>query len=367
MTKFIRRNALAPLAVLILVIAAACGSSKSNGGTSNTSGSGATTSSEAQLAQTTLSGSGSTFQDPFDEAVFRSFSSDAQPNVTVNYNPVGSGQGQTDLAGKVTDFAGSDSLVKDADKAGFKGGAFLYVPIVSAPITISFNVNGVDKLTLSASTLAKIFSTSIKTWDDPAIKADNPGVDLPSTAITVVHRSDGSGTTANFTAYLMAAAPSDWTLGSDKTVAWGSSTVGVQGNPGVASKIKSTDGAIGYVDFADATQAGLKFASVKNSAGTAVAPTLAGATAAMASASVTPDVTVSPMNAPGADAYPITSPTYIIVYQSQTNHDKGLAVKDLLEYVLGAGQQQASSLDFAPLPPALLAKAKAQVDKIQVP
>ncbi|HEX4493239.1 MAG TPA: phosphate ABC transporter substrate-binding protein PstS [Acidimicrobiia bacterium] len=364
MTKFIRRHALPPLAVLIVVLAAACGSSSSNGGASNTSGS--TGSTGAQLSQTTLSGSGSTFQDPFDEAVFRDFTSEAQPNVTVNYNPVGSGQGQTDLAGGVTDFAGSDSLVKDADKSSFKG-SFLYIPIASAPITISFNVNGVDKLTLSASTLAKIFSTSIKTWDDSAIKADNPGVDLPSTSITVVHRSDGSGTTSNFTSYLAAAAPSDWTLGSDKTVAWASSTVGAEGNPAVASKIKGTDGAIGYVDFADATQAGLKFASIKNSAGSVVAPTLDGATAAMASATVTADVTVSPMNAPGADAYPITSPTYLIVYSTQSNHAKGLAVKALLEYVLGPGQQKATALDFAPLPDALLAKAKAQVDKIQVP
>jgi phosphate transport system substrate-binding protein len=364
MTKFIRRTALVPVAVLLLVLAAACGSSSSSG-TSDTSG-GSTGSTTAQLPQTTLSGSGSTFQDPFDEAVFRDFTSEAQPNVTVNYNPVGSGQGQTDLAGGVTDFAGSDSLVKDADKGSFKG-PFLYIPIVSAPITISYNVSGVDKLTLSATTLAKIFSTSVKTWDDPAIKADNPGVDLPSTAITVVHRSDGSGTTSNFTSYLMKAAPSDWTLGSDKTVAWASSTVGVQGNPGVASKIKSTDGAIGYVDFADATQAGLKFASIKNAAGTAVAPTLDGATAAMASATVTADVTVSPMNAPGADAYPITSPTYIIVYSTQSNHAKGLALKALLEYVLGPGQQKATALNFAPLPDALLTKAKAQIDKIQVP
>jgi phosphate transport system substrate-binding protein len=362
MTPFVRSRALVPVAVLMLVVAAACGSS--SGASSDSTGSGASTG--AQLPQTTLSGSGSTFQDPFDEAVFRDFTSDAQPNVTVDYNPVGSGQGQTDLAGGVTDFAGSDSLVKDADKASFKG-PFLYIPVVSAPITVSYDVSGVDKLTLSPATLAKIFSTSITAWDDPAIKADNPGVELPSTSITVVHRSDGSGTTANFTAYLMAAAPTDWTLGSGKTVAWASSTVGAQGNPGVAGKIKSTDGAIGYVDFADATQAGLKLASVKNSAGTAVAPTLDGATAAMASATVSADVTVTPMNAPGADAYPITSPTYLIVYASQTNHDKGLALKALLEYVLGAGQEKAASLDFAPLPDALLAKAKAQVSEIQVP
>jgi phosphate transport system substrate-binding protein len=358
-----RRNALVPIAAAILVLAAACGSSGS-GKPAATGGSGTTS---AQLPTTTLKGSGSTFQDPFDEEVFRDFQTDAQPNVTVTYNSVGSGQGQTDLQGGVTDFAGSDSLIAAADASKFKG-AFLYIPIVSAPITISYNVSGVSKLTLSATTIAKIFASKITTWNDAAIATDNPGVTLPSTAITVVHRSDGSGTTANFTDYLtLAASTSDWPLGTGKTVSWASTTIGANGNAGVAAKVKSTDGAIGYVDFSDATKSGLTFASVKNAAGTVVAPSLAGATAAMASAPVTPDVTVSPMNAPGADAYPITSPTYIIVYVNQTSHDKGTALKALLEYVLSTGQSKAAALDFAALPPALLTQAKAQLDKIVIP
>ncbi len=363
MTTFLRRNALVPLAAVILVLAAACGSSGS--GKPAATGPGGSTS--AKLPATTLKGSGSSFQDPFDEEVFRDFTTDAQPNVTVNYNPAGSGQGQTDLEGQLVDFAGSDSLVVPGDVTKFKGGAFLYIPIVSAPITISYNLSGVTKLTLSAATIAKIFSTKITKWDASEIAADNPGVTLPSTSITVVHRSDGSGTTNNFTTYLTQAAASDWTLGSGKTVNWASSTIGAAKNAGVAGKIKSTDGAIGYVDFADATLAQLSVASVKNSAGTAVPPTLAGATAAMAAATVTADVTVSPMNASGPDAYPITSPTYIIVYAKQTSHAQGTALKALLEYVLDAGQSKAEALNFAALPPALLAKAKAQVDKIVVP
>jgi phosphate transport system substrate-binding protein len=232
---------------------------------------------------------------------------------------------------------------------------------------VSYNVSGVDKLELSASTIAKIFSSKVTKWNAPEIKADNPGASLPSTAIVVVHRSDGSGTTANFTKYLSEAAPSDWTLGTDKVVNWASNTIGAEKNTGVAEKIKGTAGAIGYVDFSDAKAAGLSFASIKNAAGTVVEPTLAGATAAMASAEVSADVTVSPMNAPGNDAYPITSPTYIIVYEKQTNHAKGAALEAALEYVLGAGQDKAESLDFAKLPDALLTKAKAQVDKIQIP
>jgi phosphate transport system substrate-binding protein len=341
---------------VIVVLAGACGSSKSSGnGGSNGS----------QLPSATLSGSGSSFQDAFDQEVFRAFM-DEQRNVTVNYSPTGSGQGQTDLQGGLVDFAGSDSLVADADVSKFKGD-FLYVPIVSAPITVSYNVNGVDKLELSAATIAKIFSGAVTKWDAAEIKADNPDATLPSTSIVVVHRSDGSGTTANFTKYLTEAAAADWKLGTDKVVNWGSNTIGAEKNTGVAEKIKSTDGAIGYVDFSDAKASGLALASVKNAAGTVVEPSLEGATAAMASAEVSADVTVSPMNAPGADAYPITSPTYIIVYVDQKDHDKGTALKALLEYVLGAGQDQAAGLDFAKLPDALLAKAKAQLDKIQIP
>jgi phosphate transport system substrate-binding protein len=360
MTTAIRRRVPIAVLALIVVFAGACGSSKSSGGPKGTSGGG------AKLPTTTLSGSGSSFQDAFDQEVFRDFTKDEQPDVTVNYNPTGSGAGQTDLQGGLVDFAGSDSLVKAADLSKFEG-PILYIPIASAPITISYNVSGVDKLTLSAATVAKIFSSKITAWDAPEIKADNPGATLPSTAIVVVHRSDGSGTTANFTKYLTEAAPGDWTLGTDKVVNWASTTIGAEKNTGVAGKIKSTDGAIGYVDFSDAKQAGLKFASVKNSAGSVVAPSLAGATAAMASAQVAADVTVSPMNAPGADAYPITSPTYIIVYEKQTDHNKGTALKALLTYVLDAGQTKAESLDFAKLPDALLQKAKAQLDKIQIP
>jgi phosphate transport system substrate-binding protein len=357
MTTTIRKRVPVVVLALIVLFAGACGSDKSKGG-GNTGG--------TKLPATTLNGSGSSFQDAFDQEVFRAFTSDEQPNVTVNYNPTGSGQGQTDLQGGLVDFAGSDSLVADADVSKFKG-AFLYIPTVAAPITVSYNVSGVDKLELSASTIAKIFSSKITKWDAAEIKADNPGLTLPSTPIVVVHRSDGSGTTANFTEYLTEAAPSDWTLGADKVVNWASNTIGAEKNTGVAEKIKGTDGAVGYVDFSDATAAGLAFASIKNAAGKVVAPSLAGATAAMASAEVSADVTVSPMNAPGADAYPITSPTYVLVYEKQTNHDKGTALKALLEYVLGAGQDKAESLDFAKLPDALLAKAKAQVDKIQIP
>jgi len=167
----------------------------------------------------TLNGSGSTFQKAFDQAVIESFQK-ANSGITVNYAGGGSGKGKTDLQTKTVDFAGTDSLVKAADLPKYQGGTILYFPTVAAPITVSYNLSGVGSLKLSPDTLAKIFNGQITKWNDPAIAADNSGVTLPDTDITVVHRADASGTTSNFTTYLSKAAPGTWTLGSGDTINW---------------------------------------------------------------------------------------------------------------------------------------------------
>jgi ABC-type phosphate transport system substrate-binding protein len=170
-------------------------------------------------ASTTLNGSGSTFQKAFDQAAIAAFQQ-KNSGITVNYAGGGSGKGKTDLQTKTVDFAGTDSLVKAADLPKYQGGEILYFPIVAAPITVSFNLSGVSSLNLSGATIAKIFSGKITKWNDPAIASENSGVTLPSTNITVVHRADASGTTSNFTKYLVAAGGTDWTLGSGDTVNW---------------------------------------------------------------------------------------------------------------------------------------------------
>ena len=361
----IRRSALRIGATLLVAVtvAAAC-SSSSTKTTSTTAASTATTG--VPLASATLNGSGSTFQQNYDTAAIDAFTK-ANKAVTINYNPSGSGQGQTDLEGQVVDFAGSDVTVVPGDVSKFKGGTILYFPTVLGPITVSFNLSGVSQLQLSGLTVAKIFSTAIKTWNDPAIAADNPGVTLPSTKITVVHRSDGSGTTSNFTAYLKAVGGSSWTLGTGKTVNWAASTQAGKGNAGVAQIVKSTDGAVGYVDFSDAKSGGLTFASIKNSAGNYVAASLDAASQAAASATVGTDLTYNPINTSGAQAYPIVSPTYIITYAKVTDPAKGAALKAFLKYILGPdGQALATTVNFAPLPSDLASKALAQVDQISV-
>jgi len=343
------------------LIATACGDSGSSS-TPAADNSGA--SSDAGLPSLTLNGSGATFPAAFYEEVLATFNSD-NSGVTINYNPVGSGQGQSDLAGNLTDFAGSDSLVKDKDKGNYEGG-FLYIPTVAAPITVSYNLKGIDSLQLSPEVLAGILQTDITSWDDAAIAADNPGVTLPSTAITVVHRSDGSGTTANFTHYLDLAAPSVWSLGTDKTIDWPAGTIGAAKNSGVADSIKNTDGAIGYVDFADARATGLTFAAIKNKDGNYVAASLEASSAALDGAEVAADLTYNPLNAAGTGSYPIVAPTYILTYTSYTSTDTVTVLKAMLKYLLGPAQDQANGLDFAKLPDALRQKALAQVDSIAV-
>ena len=211
-----------------------------------------------------------------------------------------------------------------------------------------------------------IFQRDITKWNDAALVADNPGVTLPNTDIVVAHRADGSGTTSNFTKYLTSAAPDTWKLGAGDTVAWPPATQAGQKNTGVAQIVKATDGAIGYVDLSDAKATGLTFASIKNKAGNYVAATLAGTSAALSGATVGDDLSYSPLNADGADAYPITAPTFVLVRTTYPNQKALDAVKGFLTYLLTDGQGRAEAVDFAKLPDSLRLKSLAQLDKLTV-
>lgn len=310
----------------------------------------------------TLKASGASFPNAYYTEVITEAKAVA-PDLSVTYNSVGSGTGKKEFGQGLTDFAGTDSTVKDSD--GIAPDSFLYVPTVAAPITISYNLSGVTDLQLAPETLAKIFQAEITKWNDPAIKADNASASLPDKNITVAHRSDGSGTTNNFTKYLDAAAPGVWKLKSGDTVNWPASTQGGEKNTGVAQIIQQADGGIGYVDLADAKDSKLSLAKIKNKDGQFVAPTLEGATAALAGAQVKDDLTYNPLNASGADAYPITAPTYILVKKSYGDAAKAELVKGFLKYLLTEGKSFAPEVNFAVLPNELQQKALAQLDKIQ--
>ncbi|CAA9234577.1 MAG: Phosphate ABC transporter, periplasmic phosphate-binding protein PstS [uncultured Acidimicrobiales bacterium] len=337
----------------------ACGGSDPE--TSSPTAGGATNST---LAAATLNGSGATFPKAFYDAAIDGFK-EVQASVTVNYGGGGSGKGRTDLQGGLVDFAGTDGLVKEADKAKFKG-EFTYIPTVAAPITVSYNLSGVNDLTLDADTTAKIFQRDIKSWDDPAIKALNPTATLPSTPIIVAHRADGSGTTENFTGYLVKAAPS-WKLKSGSTVEWPADTQAGNGNAGVAQIVKTQGGAVGYVDLSDANTQQLTYAKLKNKSGKAVEPTLEATTKALEGVELNPDLSYDPLDSANPDAYPIAAPTWMLAYKNQTDKAKGEALKAFLGYLVEDGQKLAEENDYAALPSSFTDKAKAAITTIVVP
>jgi phosphate transport system substrate-binding protein len=342
---------------LATLTVAGCSSNTNNGGTANP-----TNSADALKSLSgTLKFTGATFPMAFYNKALDAFGNVA-PNLDVTYQGVGSGQGKKDFGNGLNDFAASDSLVKDGD--GPAAGSWYYIPTVAAPITVSYNVSGLTNLKLSGPTLAKIMATTIKNWNDPAIAADNGGTAGPNKPIVVVHRSEGSGTTNNFTKFLVAAGGADWTLGTGDSITWPATTQGAQGNGGVAQLIKQSDGAIGYVDFSDAKAAGLTFASIKNKDGQYVAPSVDGAKAAVAGATVADDLTYNPTFTAGAASYPITAPTYLLVHKTYSDATKRANVQAFIKWLLTDGSKLAGDVNFASLPADLQAKALAQVDKI---
>ena len=364
--RFRQQVATAGVAVVALTLAlGACSSSSSSSSPSTGSSGGGSSSSGGGSASVsgTLNGSGSTFQLAFQQAAIAAYKS-VQPNLTVNYGGGGSGKGRTDLAAGTVNFAGSDSTIPAKEASGFTGKTVLYFPVVIGPITLSYNLSGVSSLKLTPSTIAGIFSGKIKTWNDAAIKADNSGVSLPSTAITLAVRSDSSGTTANFSNFLVLSAGSAWTLGTSSTIKWPSTARAGSGNAGVAQIVKSTPGAIGYVDYADAKASTLTFASVKNKAGSFIAPSTASATAACQNATVKPDVTFSCLWTAGAQSYPITYQSWDLVFQKQSSASTAAGLKAYIGYLLGDGQKLLSQLNYAPLPSNIDQQAVAQLSKI---
>ena len=355
----------AGVAVVALALTlGACSSSSSTsspGGGSSPSGGGSSSSGAALSG--TLNASGSTFQLTFQQEAISSFKT-VQSGITVNYGGGGSGKGRTDLASGTVNFAGSDSPIPTAEQSGFNGKTVLYFPILIGPITLSYNLSGVSKLQLSAPVVAGIFGGKIKTWNDPAIKADNPGATLPSTPVVLAVRSDSSGTTANFSKFLVEGGGSAWTLGSSSTIKWPANSHAGSGNAGVAQIVKSTPGAIGYVDYATAKASGLSYASVKNKAGSFIAPSDTSASAAAGQATVGSDLTFSAVWAPGATSYPITYQSWDLVYQTQSDANTAKMLQAYLGYLLGDGQKLLSQLGYAPLPANIDQQAQAQLSKI---
>jgi phosphate transport system substrate-binding protein len=335
--------------LLLALGLAACGSSSSSSSTSSSSGS-----------ATTISGAGSTFAAP----VYEQWASSLSP-LTVNYQAVGSGAGITSLESKTVDFGASDPPLKPADEEAIakNGSPAVQIPMFLGAITVSYNLPGVKTgLKLEGKTISDIYLGKIKTWNDPEIAALNPGVTLPSTAITVIHRSDSSGTTSGFTSFLAATDPEFKSkVGEGKDVQWPTGT-GAKGNAGVAGAVQQTTGAVGYVEQAYALQHNFTYASVKNKSGDFVAPTLASTSAAGEGVTVPANLGIKVINSPTASAYPITSQTFVVVNKDlcKAGQSESVAkgVVKFIDYGLNQGQSILAQADYASLPASILAKSK---------
>lgn len=348
--------------------AAACGSSDDSSTSANTGGGASTSSSAGQLGGT-INGAGATFPQP----VYSEWANQFKEKVgtTVNYQGIGSGGGIAQFTEGTVDFGASDAAMDDEEMAAAeKKGQPVHVPTVLGAVTVSYNVPGVDKgLKLDGATVADIFLGKVKKWNDPAITTLNDGVDLPDENITVCHRSDESGTTANFTLFLSDTSP-EWKNGpgNDKSVQWPTGT-GAKGNDGVAGCVKQTEGSIGYVEQAYALQNDFTTAAVKNKEGQFVEPSLEATSAAGEGASPPADLRFATINASGASTYPISAVTFLLVYQDMCKAglqpDQAKRVKAWLDFALGDGQKIAPQLEYAPLPETIKAKAQQKVDGLQ--
>jgi phosphate transport system substrate-binding protein len=355
----IRLLTAASLSALALGVAA-CGSSDDSSTSSGTSGS------SRDTASGTVNGAGSTFAAP----VYQQWGSTMKDKgVTLNYQAVGSGAGVAALSAGTADFAGNDSALTADDRKTFKKGEVIQIPMFFGAITVSYNLDGVDKgLKLDGATVANIFLGKITTWNDPAIASLNPGVKLPDTKITVVHRSDESGTTKGFTTFLAAYSP-EWKsqVGVDKTVKWPTGT-GAKGNDGVAAAVKQTSGGVGYVEEAYALQNNFTTASIKNQSGKFVEPTLETTSAAGEGLKIPPDLGISSIDSANPAAYPIASQTFIDVYKdvckAGMKEGDAKALGAFLTYGLGEGQASLGQLYYAKLPSELLSKSTAAAKSV---
>jgi phosphate transport system substrate-binding protein len=298
-------------------------------------------------AAVTLNGAGATFPYPIYSKWFDEYAK-VKAGVQINYQSIGSGGGIRQITAHTVDFGASDGPMTDKQLFSVDG-KILHVPTVLGAVVPAFNLKDVKELTLTGEVLAKIFMGDIKAWNDPAIKALNPSANLPDMPITVIHRSDGSGTTYCFTDYLSKVSK-DWAkkVGKNTSVEWPIG-LGGKGNEGVAGLIKVTPNSLGYVEMVYAEQSSLSFASMVNAAGKTVKASVEGITAAAAGVKVPKDFRVSITNAPGEKAYPIATYTWLLIYQ-KNGGDKGTILREFLKWMLIDGQKLAPALGYAPLP-----------------
>ncbi|HEX5228235.1 MAG TPA: phosphate ABC transporter substrate-binding protein PstS [Bryobacteraceae bacterium] len=320
----------------------------------------------AASAADTINAAGATFPAPIYQKWFEEFHK-AHGDVQVNYQAIGSGGGIRQITEGTVDFGASDMPMNEEQMSKITKFKVLHFPTVLGGIVPAYNVAGAANLKFSGETLAGIYLGNIKKWNDAAIAKDNAGVKLPNEDITVVHRSDGSGTSFVFTDYLSKVSP-EWKskVGSNTSVNWPVG-LGGKGNEGVAGLVKQTPNSIGYVELLYAAQNKMEFGSIKNMAGTFVKADFNTVTEAAAGAAknMPADFRVSITNSPGKNAYPISSFTWLLIPDKIDNAAKKKAITDFLKWMLTTGQGDATALDYAPLPKPVVDKEMKQIALIK--
>jgi phosphate transport system substrate-binding protein len=315
-------------------------------------------------AQVLMNGAGATFPYPIYSKWFDEYIK-VEPSVRFNYQSIGSGGGIRQITERTVDFGASDGPMTD-EQLGKAPGPLLHIPTVLGAVVATYNLPGISTLRFTPDLLADIFLGKITKWNDPRLSAANPGVSLPDTPIIVVHRSDGSGTTYIWVDYLSKVSK-EWEqkVGRGTSVNWPVG-LGGKGNEGVSGQVKNTPGAIGYVELAYAIQNRLPVSSVRNEAGKFVEPSIKSTTAAAAGAakSMPADFRVSLTNAPGEEAYPIASFTWLLVYKDQADQLKGRALVKFLWWAIHDGQKYAPDLLYAPLPAPVVKQIEATLEQI---
>jgi phosphate transport system substrate-binding protein len=363
------------LVVLALVLAA-CGGSDDTGSDETTTTAGENTTAAGETTTTggmtelsgELLGAGASFPAPLYQEWIGEYVTNVQTGVSINYQSIGSGGGVEQFIGQQTDFGASDAFLKDDELAAAteaRGCEPVHIPTVFGAVSIGYNLEGVDSLTLDGQTLSDIFLGNITNWSDPAIAALNDGVDLPDEDIIVAHRSDGSGTTSIFTTYLSSVSD-EWANGpgAGKEVEWPApNSVGGEKNDGVAAQIQQNPGAIGYIELSYAITNDIPVADMINLDGNAITPTLESTSAAADGITIPDDLRFNILDV-GGQGYPIAGATWLLVWTCGYDDATAAALTDWITWDLTQGDSLAEELLYSPLPPSLEEKALAKVDLI---
>ena len=369
-----KRNIIKSLSILTLAVSlGACGGgSTDNSSTTSPSGSGGEAGgSSVALApplegNVALTGAGASFPAPLYQNWFVQLNR-AVPQLQVNYQSVGSGAGVEQFTSETVDFGASDVAMTDDEMEKVGRGAIL-LPVTAGSIVMAYNLPGVEDLKLSREAYVGIFNGSITNWNDPKIAEANPDLELPDQPITVVHRSDGSGTTGVFTKHLSSISQ-EWeaTIGEGKSVEWPTTQgkfIGGKGNEGVTASIEQNEGSIGYIEYGYAKQNEIPVASLENSSGNYIKPTDDSASATLDAVTLPENLRAFITDPEGENSYPIVTYTWILAYKDYDDPQKAIAVESMIQYALTTGQEQSKELGYVPLPPSVREKVAAAADVI---